>query len=469
MLGSALFAPELLGTVRAELAREHFHRPANGALFSLLCSLADKGHPTDADTVREEVEKTDAARFGGLDYIARLPSGAATSEELPGKIRRVADKAARRRAVIRARELEELAREASDVGEVLDALAIPRPGLGSSLPWVSASPAWLSEEPPPRAYLLHDESDDPRDREWGARGPGMLPRGKVGILAATGGVGKTYALCGLALSLVTGRPWLGRFPVGAGLCRRVALILGEEDEAEARRRLRVQADVMGLPTAEREAAGGIVILPGAGVSLALVEADPMTRRTVPTPRARELRAYLDREAERVGLGWDAVIFDPLSRLAGADTETDNAAATRLIEELERFTKLPGLPSVIVAHHTTKEAARSGAAEPKLRAPTVTDGPRGASALSDGARWVAALVAGPPGSRLVSFGVVKSNYASPPRPRAEERETGIVLYKPEGSGGIRARLPADPKPPLPHGADLKRPPTSHIRGGRDDIG
>lgn len=308
------------------------------------------------------------------------------------------------------------------------------------LPWTRPTGAWLDAKPLPRPYLLHLP---PGAGAFSLRGDGMVPKGKVGILAAAGGVGKTFALCGLALSVVTGRPWLGRFPTGAELRQRVVLVLGEEDEPELRRRLHQQAGAMALlPPDEpgqrreeereraREAVGRILTLPGSGLdSLALTRAEE-GGQPARTPFADALYRFLEEEGHRVG-GWDAIILDPLSRFAGPDVETDNAAATRLIQVLERFTKLPGGPAVLLAHHTNK-ASRSADAGAASAASV-----RGSSALVDGARWVASLeeVVLSGGGRYpgaARFRVTKSNYGRVP-------EEEVLLIR-TGEGGVRAATP-----------------------------
>lgn len=438
VLGGLLVAPELLSEVRSAVGPGDFHRPAHAALFELLCDLADRGGPPpDLTVALAEVDRRDIAeRVGGIAYVVALPAACAHPPSAPAYARRVAEDAARRRLVLEARRIEADTLEGRDVGADLDRLGIPRADRASVLPWLSGGD-WIAAEPPERAYLLHDAPSEHDRHRFGsdALGRGMLPRGKVGILAAPGGVGKTYALCGLALSVATGAPWLGWFPVSPHVSGRVALVLGEEDAGEIQRRLRAQAEVMRIDV-QREALHlrGVHALPGAGLSLALVETDPLTRRSSPTERARELLAYLEREADRAGLGWDAVILDPLSRFAGADAETDNAAATRLVEQLERFAKLPGGPTVIAAHHVRKRGDDTDT-DPTLRKPTSSAGVRGSSALVDGARWVARMEPGP--GPLVTFAVTKSNYG----PLPEFGPDGLVLIRPPArSGGIRAAHP-----------------------------
>jgi len=314
---------------------------------------------------------------------------------------------------------------APDDGGTADAESVAAMG------WTTPDAAWLAEEPPRREYLLHDAPG----AGFELRGPGMLPRGKVGILAAAGGVGKTYALCGLALAVVTGRPWLGHFPVGERRRgARVVLVLGEEDPAELRRRLHTQARAMGLDASHGPDVGRILALPGAGLAaLALTRAEDQTMGgDVHTSFARGLLAHLRAVAEREG-PWDAVILDPLSRFAGPDVEKDNSAATRLIQVLEGFTKLPGEPTVIVAHHTSQTSRKEGPAELATAAATAV---RGATGLTDGSRWVGSLDEmaarpGLPGHAL--FRVVKSNYAAFPK----SIHRGLMLTREANGGGLRA--------------------------------
>src|SRR5262245_66496357 len=95
-------------------------------------------------------------------------------------------------------------------------------------------PSWFSEVPRDREWLLKDSR---------ANGRGVLPAGKVGGLIAAGGIGKTMVLTQLALAVAGGFRWLDTFDVTPG---RVLLVLGEEDEEEARRRTYHAGKVGGL-------------------------------------------------------------------------------------------------------------------------------------------------------------------------------------------------------------------------------
>jgi hypothetical protein len=257
---------------------------------------------------------------------------------------------------------------------------------------------YLRTPPTPRRWLLWRDPDDDRaiDPRADLRGTGVLPRGKVGMLAAAGGVGKTMALCQLALAVATGARWLGLHTPKAG--GRVLLALAEEDDDEMHRRLHHAANAMGFDAAQRAlAAENLALVPLAGKPVAFVEGDG--RGNVTATRALEqLRTRLDD-----GEPWSLVVLDPLARFAGADAEANNAAATRFVQAIETLVTVPGGPTVLVAHHTTKLSRADGQANNAAAA-------RGASGLTDGVRWVANL--DPDGPLVAVLRFTKSNYSAP---------------------------------------------------------
>jgi hypothetical protein len=243
---------------------------------------------------------------------------------------------------------------------------------------------WLIEKPRELPVLLWTTPEKEKC---------FLPQGKVGMLVAAGGRGKSQALADLAVAVASGGAWLGTYPVKAP--GRVLLAYGEEDLDEAQRRLhRIARAAHLLPDnrgtwANEEAADrfdlllrNLELLPLYGMPAALV--DPGAA-DVATALAESLIAKL----AEPGDPWSLIILDPGARFMGADAETDNAAATLFVEVLERLTESPGEPTVLLAHHMSKanlgnEDSNQGAA-------------RGSSALVDGARWVANLDPMPLGS------------------------------------------------------------------------
>ena len=270
---------------------------------------------------------------------------------------------------------------------------------------------WPEGKPPPRRWLLQRPATP---EEKGTHSRDFLPLGKVGMLAAAGGAGKTMALAQLAVSVVTGRPWLGHYAVPAESRGPVLLALGEEDKEEVWRRLYDIREGLGLSAGEREELlRNLMILPLAGHPVQLVSAQGKDKRPEETPFFQELRQRI----EGAGVDWRLLVLDPLSRWAGPETETDNFAATRFVAAVESLAQVQGNPTVLLAHHTTK-AARRG-----LDAGEAT-AVRGASALTDGVRWVANLVKQDGGPLTLSL--VKTNYTTPAPDLPLKRGEGGVL-------------------------------------------
>ena len=276
-------------------------------------------------------------------------------------------------------------------------------------PLADVGPDWLADKLPPRAALLR------RD------GKAFLVQGKVGLLLAPGGTGKTWALMQLAVAVATGGRWFGTFDATKG---KVFLALGEEDAEEVRRRLYDVAKALGLGEYERaEVARNLTALGLSGKSVALLG---KSDRGEPVPSAwfDDLKAALE-----AGGPWRCILLDPWSRWGGPDVELDNHTATRGVELLEELAALPGSPTVLVAHHTrkgSKEDATSGAD---------ADSSRGASALTDGVRWVANLVRhkGDGGKLPLTLNVSKHNHTAPSEP--------LDLVRDE-DGPLRAMTPAE---------------------------
>jgi len=292
---------------------------------------------------------------------------------------------------------------------------------------VQAQVDWFTTYPPRRRYLLTREGTGD---DAGKRDVGFLPRGKVGILAAAGGAGKTMALVQLALSVATGRQWLGEYDVPAGEQGHVLLALGEEDAEEVHRRLHYAFRVMWPSNEpkhaqEREEAARlaherIIVLPLAGKPVGFVATDRTTREVSPTSAHDQLLALLTHAAH----DWSLVVLDPLSRFAGADTESDSAAATRFIQAVEALVNVPGRPTVLLAAHTTK-TSRKGDDNPNDATAV-----RGSSALTDGARWAMTMMPEPQNflqkSPYVHIELVKSNYGPLDKPRKVARADGGAL-------------------------------------------
>lgn len=274
---------------------------------------------------------------------------------------------------------------------------------------------WFTKSPPKRVWLLRDDRTQNSD--------GTLPQGKVGLLLAEGGIGKTMLLLQLAIAIATATPWLGTLSVPSE--GRVLALLGEEDlEESVRRSFRARRSSNARIPEPRS----IVVLPLAGLPCSMVETDDRGN-PIDAPFLLWLRSFVGTHGP-----FKSVLVDPLSRFAGADAEIDNASATRFVQALESIATETGA-TVIVAHHVNKAARGNGAA-------VTSASSRGSSAITDGVRWVASLSServpcedAETAARLgeiVTFAVTKSNYSKKGEP--------LLLRRDHDNGG--ALLPLD---------------------------
>jgi hypothetical protein len=319
---------------------------------------------------------------------------------------------------------DETVPETDEVRSLADRSARPDPTTLPTQPtalesrWVRLAdcPEVLCDEPPRQSWLLtrwHNRQDI-----------GVLPKGKTGLLASTGGVGKTMALLAAAVAVATGGLWLGHFQAQQG---HVLLCLGEEDLDEARRRLYRVCNALELSREQRKAvAERIDLLPLAGV--------PVQLTSSPSPGVVEVTAFADElrtHLEARGVDWTLIVLDPLSRWAGGGVEANNEIATRFVQLIESFTTIRGNPTVLVAHHSSKTSAKEGASDA-----------RGVTGIRDGFRWMISLdaVTSDDGGRAVRLSNGKSNYSSQFDP--------IILVRSEEpgcEGTLRAASKAEAEP------------------------
>ena len=363
----------------------------------LVAELAASGF----DTVRVVYDTDDAGRRGAAAALVTLRASglAAEAYELPSEFGDGGD-------------VDDLhQRDGAGLAAALGALPVFDP----SKPIEKPSEAELSFEKLWNPVNIGGLTNPPPRRSWlltlpdGEGGDGLLPRGKVGILSAAGGTGKTAALVSLAVAAITGRPWFGYYRVPPTVTGRVLLLLAEESDEDAYRRIWKVADALKLTGPERVLLdANLVAIPLAGKHVALTAMSGSG--LIETPLAGMLRERLVRDAGDDG--WSLIGIDPLSRFAGGDVESSNEAATRYIEALESITTVPGNPTVIVSAHSSKFSRRQGQTDV-----------RGVTGISDAARWVATLSVKDKG---VTFEVVKSNYSLPCPPlRLRWRDETLV--------------------------------------------
>ncbi|MGB7127578.1 MAG: AAA family ATPase [Candidatus Rhabdochlamydia sp.] len=239
---------------------------------------------------------------------------------------------------------------------------------------------FISEQPV--NFLLEEAPKMPRliNHMEGSCLKAFIRKGIVGMLVGSGGVGKTHALAQLAISITTGIPWLGKYPVEK--TGYVFMGMGENSEEDIHRLLRKTVKRLFQEQASffdknslLEASKRLAVASFNGSDSSFICKGRPTQ-------AYELLLHELKEKEPKE-GWSCIILDPISRFLGADAETDNASATRFIALLEKLTlELEGHPTVLFGHHMSKnaQAARN----------TDQGAARGSSAITDGVRWQANL-------------------------------------------------------------------------------
>lgn len=253
----------------------------------------------------------------------------------------------------------------------------------------------------------------------------LMPLGVVGMLAAGGGTGKSYLTLQLAISVVTGRPFLGIDVDEPGGC---LMIAAEDERPVIHRRLwrivnHMQADGELNNDDVELIRERLCVVSSVGWDNRLTqEYDRQIIRTSKGERITELVNQLPTI--------NMVILDPVSRFRGGD-ENDNEHATRFIEAAEKLRSDTGA-TVLMPHHVAKTCLASGAESLSM------EGLRGASALVDGVRWAAAMATmrkdeaenygldPEEAGNYVRLDAVKNNYAAPWQGLWLERLQGGVL-------------------------------------------
>lgn len=265
---------------------------------------------------------------------------------------------------------------------------------------------FLDKEPPPRRWLFID----------------ILPSGKVAIIVAPGGTGKSNLLLQAGVSVATGIALLGIWKVGE--VGGVLMLLAEDDEDEIHRRvdniIRQQGlfHQPGLVDALRK---NLIVKSMVAESNLMTETN-ITREVVITKYVECLIATA-KQIPNLKL----IIFDPASRFRGGD-ENSAQDTTRFVEAIERVAKATGA-TVLFAHHTNKGSSQAAEASQNAS--------RGSSALTDGVRWQMNLavmtkeesanyaITSDDRHNYLTAAITKNNYAAP--------QPVIVLKR--GDGGF----------------------------------
>ena len=214
----------------------------------------------------------------------------------------------------------------------------------------------LNTEPPALRWLMKD----------------LIPCGVAGLIAGTGGVGKSYFTLSLAMNLAIGRlPFMMDFSEPKQEPKRVLCVGAEDNSGEIHRRIKKIISAEGELTDKQKQVmiDNLKIITLDSMNTALLEYSNKSTEPTYTPTYSSIKNEIEKFKP------DLIVLDPASRFSTGD-ESDNRIAIRFIQCLESLKNAGGEDTTLLfTHHTRKDKAGS-----------LADVIRGASALKDGTRW-----------------------------------------------------------------------------------
>jgi putative lipoic acid-binding regulatory protein len=246
--------------------------------------------------------------------------------------------------------------------------------------------------PPPRDYILE----------------GLLLRSTPAVLAGAGGTSKTMLSIQLAIAFALGRDILEKKSTeGCSL-----LLLAEEDQSEAKRRVGAVCAHLGLSPAERLMVEERVrIFPLVGVDARLTAFDQKVRSLASTAFDEEIIATAQQIVSGTGIPMSLVVLDHAGIMHGGmfDAREDTAQTMRIVARIAQETKAATL---LLAHSPKASASKDFSdAQDVAGSAAWTDHARAAFVLRSMTK-AAAKPFGIPDALLgnyVTFSVVKNNY------------------------------------------------------------
>lgn len=202
---------------------------------------------------------------------------------------------------------------------------------------------------------------------------GVVPQSRPALLAAIGGLGKSFVALDLCLKVAAGPTfgvppkWFGRDVTGHGAA---LFITAEDDENAIHRRLNSITDDEMLGRARERL--HILPLPNHGGAL------PLVAKTPAGPQVTTQMHDLIKQASAVP-DLRLIVIDPLQAFCLADVNTEPAVAQALWAAVSQLSAQTGA-TVIILHHMRKD----GLGEVKGLA-QARESIRGTSAIVDGAR------------------------------------------------------------------------------------
>lgn len=408
--------------------------------------VPDFGALPDGERTKGETDLNDAAARFGLEAVkATIAAALAVPAPTPAA--------------------DSVAAAVDREAELLAALEPRAPWAAGELPVFPSRPVlvWSERRPSVKAPTPEAAGWSPAQAPKAPTRAAVLHQGVSGMIAGSGGYGKTHLASRLAVAVATGGDWvqlpaepdteepavdaLTVAPEAAGA---VLWVCAEEDAAEAGRRLwaacQRNADGSRASQAEVDRRAKLVAERVRVLALAdtAAEGEVLVRAVQMIDRdtgERFTRSRVERLFDRVkaalaepcgGVPWRLVMLDPMVELVATGAESESDAMREALRAGVHPLRRDGA-TVLVLHHTRKGTVDQGKADP-------VDLVRGSSAIIGSMRWVGLLWKPPgTGAGTVTLEVVKSNYARPPR-------AAHLRWSSDGEAWLRPCTPAELEPP-----------------------
>lgn len=193
-----------------------------------------------------------------------------------------------------------------------------------------------------------------------------IPAGKVAVLAAAGGTGKSFLSVVLAMHMAIGEEFGPFKPTGKPV--RTLIIAAEEDKDDIARRVSAICKALAFtPEQLKLIDDNVTVVAARGMDWRMLQYDD-ARNVQETSRVD----YIIEQARECGAQF--VVLDPLAKFNGAN-ENDNGEMAHLMAVLDRIAVRTGA-AVLVIHHTKKTDNDRETTQASVR---------GASAIVDNAR------------------------------------------------------------------------------------
>lgn len=386
VLGCMLTNADAVKLCLTDLKQDDFYYTEHAIIFQAIKDLQKNDITVDILLTCENLKNKDKLKsVGGPAYITTLAQFVGISADIEAYIGIVKAHSQKRQLLSLAQELQKDALSEEEPQNIIistleELKTIERDrGTKDKFPikFINEFESNFLLTSPPKKPMLLEYSDN------SGKASGFLPKGIVSMLVGAGGLGKTHLLAQLAISVATGTAFLDTFTTtdycGTQKKGNVFLGLGENQYDDihrllwkASKKLREHQPDIEKEDPLKEAGNRIAPFSFCGQQAAFIQDKK------PSIYFRHLKMRLMEIAPKDG--WSLIILDPVSRLLGADAETDNAAATQFIALLEELSiDLPGNPTILFAHHVNKTAIAAGNDQKQSAA-------RGSSALTDGVRW-----------------------------------------------------------------------------------